>query len=84
MTSSSSWQHDLGAAIRRARRAARLSQAEIAGAVGVRQSSVSQWERGLTVPKTHHLLLLLKLLGATLVNVLLTGDHTNGPGSDAP
>jgi transcriptional regulator with XRE-family HTH domain len=71
MTSSSSWQEELGVAIRKARRAARLSQTEIAVAVGVRQSSVSQWERGLTAPKTHHLLRPLKLLGSALVGLFL-------------
>jgi transcriptional regulator with XRE-family HTH domain len=83
MTSPSSWQHELGVAIRRARRAARLSQDEIAVAVGVRQSSVSQWERGITTPTTHHLLLLLKLLGAALVNLLLTDERTPGLGGEA-
>ena len=38
----------LSEAIRAARRRAGLSQAELAAALGVRQSSVSQWERGST------------------------------------
>ncbi len=45
------WRIELGAAIREARQAADLSQEDLANALGVRQSSVSQWERGTTAPE---------------------------------
>jgi transcriptional regulator with XRE-family HTH domain len=60
------WRLELGAAIREARQAAGLSQEDLAGALGVRQSSVSQWERGTTAPATPHLLGLFRTLGAQL------------------
>jgi transcriptional regulator with XRE-family HTH domain len=72
----SAWRVELGAAIRQARLAARLSQEELAGALGVRQSSVSQWERGTTAPATYHLLGLLRVLDARLARLLLGEDAT--------
>jgi len=47
--------------VRRARKQAGLSQAELALLLGVRQSSVSQWERGSTHPSNRHLLQLIIL-----------------------
>jgi HTH-type transcriptional regulator / antitoxin HipB len=58
----------LSEAIRAGRRRAGLSQAELAAALGVRQSSVSQWERGSTRPSTDHLLALTSILGTTLLD----------------
>jgi DNA-binding XRE family transcriptional regulator len=58
----------LSEAIRAARRRAGLSQAELAAALGVRQSSVSQWERGSTRPSTDHLLALTSILRTTLLD----------------
>jgi transcriptional regulator with XRE-family HTH domain len=75
VTSVSAWQHELGLAIQTARRAAQMSQEEVASSVGVKQSSVSQWEHGLTAPKTRHLLLLLKLFGAALVDLVIAEDR---------
>jgi transcriptional regulator with XRE-family HTH domain len=72
----SEWRVELGAAIRQARMAARLSQEELAGALGVRQSSVSQWEQGRTAPATCHLLGLLRVLGALLARLLLGENAT--------
>ncbi len=70
----SAWRVELGAAIRQARMAARLSQEDLASTLGVRQSSVSQWERGTTAPATCHLLGLLRVLGALLARLLLGDD----------
>jgi transcriptional regulator with XRE-family HTH domain len=69
----------LAAWIRAARRAAGLSQAELAEQLGLAQSSVSQWERGGTQPSTSHLLRLLQMF-PTAVAELIAGDTT----SDAP
>ena len=68
------WRVELGAAIQEARKAAGLSQEEVAAALGVRQSSISQWERAVTAPTTGHLLGLLRILGAVLVRLLLRDD----------
>ena len=70
----SGWRLELGAAIREARRSAGLAQADLADALGVRQSSVSQWERGTTAPTTWHLLGLLRLLGVWLVRLTVGED----------
>ncbi len=64
------WQQKLGAAIRSARTATGLSQAEVASALGVRQSSVSQWEAARTVPSTRHMLGLFRLFGDELFSLL--------------
>jgi DNA-binding XRE family transcriptional regulator len=48
--------------IRSARKEARMNQWELARAVGVRQSSVSQWERGVTQPSARNLVDLLRVL----------------------
>jgi transcriptional regulator with XRE-family HTH domain len=73
-------QNELGRAIRIARRAANLSQSETAAALGVRQSSVSQWERGITLPKTRHLLQLLMLFGTRLTRLLIPEETAAGAG----
>jgi transcriptional regulator with XRE-family HTH domain len=58
----------LSEAIRSARRRADLSQLQLAELLGVRQSSVSQWERGSTRPSTVHLLALAAVLKASLLD----------------
>ncbi len=58
----------LSEALRAARRRAGLSQAELADLLGVRQSSVSQWERGSTRPSTVHLLALAAALKCSLLD----------------
>jgi transcriptional regulator with XRE-family HTH domain len=62
-------QNSLSRAIRSARRRAGLSQVELAELLGVRQSSVSQWERGSTKPSTVHLLALAAKLGCSLAEL---------------
>jgi transcriptional regulator with XRE-family HTH domain len=79
----------LSEAIRAARRRAGLSQAELAAALGVRQSSVSQWERGSTRPSTDHLLALTSILRTTLLDFSAAaaagggGDGSAGQGMAA-
>jgi transcriptional regulator with XRE-family HTH domain len=63
-----SQQSFLSEAIRSARRRADLSQLQLAELLGVRQSSVSQWERGSTRPSTVHLLALAAVLKASLLD----------------
>jgi HTH-type transcriptional regulator/antitoxin HipB len=77
----------LSGAIRAARRRAGLSQAELAAALGVRQSSVSQWERGSTRPSTDHLLALTSVLHCTLLDfsaVGAVGAAGEGPANPDP
>jgi transcriptional regulator with XRE-family HTH domain len=62
-------QNYLSEAIRSARRRAGLSQVELAKLLGVRQSSISQWERGSTKPSTVHLLALAARLGCSLAEL---------------
>jgi transcriptional regulator with XRE-family HTH domain len=69
-------QSHLSQAIRRARRQAGLSQVELAELLGVRQSSVSQWERGSTKPSTVHLLTLAARLGCSLVELAGASETT--------
>jgi transcriptional regulator with XRE-family HTH domain len=73
-------QGSLSEAIRAARRRAGLSQAELAELLGVRQSSVSQWERGSTRPSTVHLLALTAALKCSLLD-FSGGD--GGAGAEA-
>jgi transcriptional regulator with XRE-family HTH domain len=69
----------LAAWIRAARRQAGLSQVELAERLGLAQSSVSQWEKGVTQPSTRHMLTLLQMF-PTAVAELIAGGTT----SDAP
>ncbi|HZD37535.1 MAG TPA: helix-turn-helix transcriptional regulator, partial [Actinomycetes bacterium] len=70
----------LSEAIRAARRRAGLSQAELAELLGVRQSSVSQWERGSTKPSTVHLLALTTTLHCSLLDFTAGGPTGDGAG----
>jgi transcriptional regulator with XRE-family HTH domain len=77
----------LSEAIRSARRGADLSQLQLAELLGVRQSSVSQWERGSTRPSTVHLLALAAVLKASLLDFVAPAAEPESPpngGSAAP
>lgn len=57
-------QHPLwGARIRAARRAAGLTQAQLAAALKVSQQNVSAWEKGLRGPRDDRRLQLARILG---------------------
>ena len=70
MPSTDQGANTLGGKIRVARRAAGLSQETLAEQLGVKQSSISQWERGHTRPSLEHLVPLAMALGTSL-DVLL-------------
>ena len=53
-----------------ARKNAGLTQRQVAEAVGVDQSSVCLWETGRTAPRAAHLLVLSKLYGVTVDELL--------------
>jgi Helix-turn-helix len=75
------------AAIRVARQKASLSQGELADRLGIRQSSISQWERGATEPTGRRLVELMgqlpglaeALKGATGLRVVDGWPETNPP-----
>jgi len=52
--------------IRKKREAKGLTQDQLADALGVDQTAVSQWERGVTLPRADKLPELAKLLGCTI------------------
>jgi transcriptional regulator with XRE-family HTH domain len=68
----------LAAFICRVRRQAGLSQTELADLLGVRQTAVSQWERGVTEPYGGHLYALLVKLAPVSTTVLAASiaQHT--------
>lgn len=53
-------------AITKRRKKAELTQAQLAIAVGVNQSSVSQWEAGTAIPRTELLPLIAKVCHCTI------------------
>ena len=59
----------LGVRIRKARKAAGLSQYELAELLGVVQGAVSQWERGQTEPSLRHFIRMVRLLGPSLLEL---------------
>ncbi len=68
------------------RRLAGLSQTEAAKELGVQQSAVSQWENGLTNPRSALLPTVAKLYGTT-VSALLGAKETpatEGESNDEP
>lgn len=75
-------QPDLAAWIRAARRHAGLSQVELAAHLGIAQSSVSQWEKGVTQPSTSHLLGLLQRFPASVADLLTGRTIDDAPASE--
>ena len=75
-------QPDIAGWIRAARRAAGLSQAELAARFGLAQSSISQWEKGVTHPSTAHLLQLLQTFPASVADLIETrrAEEAGAPG----
>jgi len=59
----------LGVRIRAARKAAGLSQRQLARRLGVKQGAVSQWERGQTEPSVRHFIAMVHLLGPSLLEL---------------
>lgn len=65
----------LGALLRAARDAARMNQAELADRMGVRQQTVSGWERGISRPRRRDLQMLCSVLDLSLDDVLNAGTY---------
>lgn len=74
----------VGKRIKRRRRADRLTQQQVANAVGVSRVAVSKWERGDTQNLRHaHLKALSRLLGITIEDLLASTPNSARLG-DAP
>ena len=65
------------------RKAAKLSQEELAARVGVSRQAVSKWELGDATPEVDKLLALAKAFGVT-TDELLSGDEPAGAKEQAP
>ena len=65
------------------RKAAKLSQEELAAQVGVSRQAVSKWELGDATPEVDKLLALAKAFGVT-TDELLSGDAPAGTAEQAP
>ena len=63
----------LGATISRLRAEKKLSQGELADALGVSRQSVSKWETDASIPELDKLVKLSQLFGVTL-DELVTGE----------
>ncbi len=69
----------LAAWIRAARRQAGMSQVELAERLGLAQSSVSQWEKGVTQPSTRHMLTLLQMFPASAAELIASETTRDAP-----
>lgn len=74
----------LGARIRAARVAAGMSQRALAEALDTDKSSIWKWEKAGSVPGTHHLEGLARVLGVTRKRLLYGGDGADIPSSEPP
>lgn len=69
-----------GARLRRLRMARRISQSEIAGALGVSVPSISGWEKGRSQPKRSRVRALADILGVSTGELL--GEEGGGYSTD--
>lgn len=76
---------ELPSRIRQARQASRLTQAELAGRIGVKRSAVTQWEQiGGTTPSIRHLIEIAEYTGVHLEWLALgRGPERMATGADA-
>lgn len=75
------FEEELAERIRTAREARGLSQKDLSNALGLRDATVSDWERRQGVPKAANLVVLAPLLGVS-VQWLMTGSEV--PPSSPP
>jgi len=67
----------IGNNIRKYRKAANVSQKQIADALGIQQAAVSLWEHGRTTPRSNMIPSLLEILNISIED--LYGDDEQGP-----
>ena len=65
--------------IRRLRRAAGLSQEELAGRLGVSRQSVSLWEQGVTNPTVENIYAMAEVLGASFNELMAPPEEGTTP-----
>jgi hypothetical protein len=65
----------IGNNIRRYRKAANVSQQQLANALGIKQAAVSLWEHGRTTPRSNMIPALLEILNISIED-LYGGDDT--------
>lgn len=51
------------------------TQREVAKILGVKESAVSKWERGVSKPRADKLPVIAKLYGCTIEELLASGDE---------
>lgn len=67
--------------IRELRQEKQLSQEELARLLGVDRSAVAKWETGTNLPRTEKLMMLAKVFGCS-VDELLASDKDGLPGRE--
>ena len=60
---------------RERRKKLKMTQAELAEKLGVRQSTISQWESGISVPRADKLPQLARLLGCSIDELFEKGGE---------
>jgi transcriptional regulator with XRE-family HTH domain len=73
-----------GKRLKAARDAAGLTQYKLAGLVGVRDETVSRWEKGETSPSTDHYPALAKALGLPSFAPVWLGSSDRNRGGGGP
>ncbi len=66
---------EIGPAIRAARVAAGMTQADVAEPLGIRQSAVGNYERGISIPPATTLCALAEVLPALPLAEILEAEH---------
>ena len=66
------------------RRAAKLSQEELAARVGVSRQAVSKWELGESAPEVTKLVALARIFGVTADQLLSEDEPSGAPPNDPP
>lgn len=61
--------------IRTARQNSKISQSELASAVGVTQQAVAKWEAGQSLPRADKLIQLARILDITVSDLLTDGGE---------
>lgn len=72
----------VGARLRIARRAAGLTQKQLAAALGVESITVSRWERGVTVPSLARLRRVAEITETTVSDLVRAPDAVSGQAAE--
>jgi transcriptional regulator with XRE-family HTH domain len=72
----------VGARLRAARRAAGMTQKQLAEAIGVESITVSRWERGVTVPALSRLRRVAEITETTVSDLVRAPDAVSGQAAE--